>query len=71
MSQSDYAFARTHNHEAVPEPCPNVMDMGGSTGENAVSCGLDCWFYCEICEVSACTKSCMKAQGCDHEVRSV
>lgn len=67
MTTTDYAFARTHNQKLPkPEPCPNIMDMGGSTGENATQCGLDCWYACEECEVIACSRSCAKEQGCTH-----
>lgn len=57
-------------HSSKPEPCQNVMDMGGSTGENSVVCGLDCWLFCEVCEVSACSRSCARELGCTHLERA-
>lgn len=68
---TDYAHAAIHNQPLPePEPCQNVMDMGGSTGENAVVCGLDCWLFCEACEVSACSRSCARELGCTHLERA-
>ncbi len=49
--------------------CSNVMDDSRPGYEEV--CGRECKYYCVPCELEACSKSCARAMGCEHELETI